>query len=418
MTALRDIIRRPGRPMAELTVMTATTDPYRIDTPANHRDARWFADAWAGCGKRRIHCRGVHYVLVMRKAPTIKPNGAPYLNTAKDWDWLQTVANYARWLGYIEFEGICDKRNDEPELWLPPTIDNPGVHVRHDANVQAMPMRMPMLYPQTRPPHATQAYRLVIVGEKSSLHDVLQPICVRFEAELLLPTGDISNVRIDGIAQRAADDGRPCRVFYLSDFDPSGLTMPLVTSRKLQARCHQTYPELDIEVHRCALLADQVREMGLPETPLKESEKRAGRWRERFGCEQTEIDALATLNPGALHEIVTEALLPYFDATLQERQRAAYEVVEEDARRQIDEAMAQRADDLARAAELIEATRSANEAAADYMVPLFDQIAAEIVPIEPERVDPRVQHGAAGEPLLSSRWSFEKATQRLMQEKL
>ena len=39
-------------------------------------------------------------------------------------------------------------------------------------------------------------------------------------------------------------------------------------------------PELDFEVYRVALTPEQVREYGLPSTPLKATEKRAGGWRE------------------------------------------------------------------------------------------------------------------------------------------
>jgi hypothetical protein len=64
---------------------------------------------------------------------------------------------------------------------------------------------------------------------------------------------------------------------------------------------------------------EQVRELGLPSTPLKETEKRADRWREEFGVEQTEIDALATLQPDVLREIIEGAFDPYFDRTLTDR---------------------------------------------------------------------------------------------------
>ena len=68
-----------------------------------------------------------------------------------------------------------------------------------------------------------------------------------------------------------------------------------------------------------ALTVEQVRDLDLPSTPLKETEKRADRWREAFGVEQTEIDALATLRPDALREIVDRAFDPYFDRTLKAR---------------------------------------------------------------------------------------------------
>jgi hypothetical protein len=43
-----------------------------------------------------------------------------------------------------------------------------------------------------------------------------------------------------------------------------------------------------------ALTVEQVRNLGLPSTPLKDTERRADRWRQAFGVGQTEIDALAT----------------------------------------------------------------------------------------------------------------------------
>ena len=54
--------------------------------------------------------------------------------------------------------------------------------------------------------------------------------------------------------------------------------------------------------------------MACRSTPLKETERRADRWREAHGgLEQTEIDALAALRPDVLREIVRDAFEPYFD---------------------------------------------------------------------------------------------------------
>ena len=64
---------------------------------------------------RRIHWRGLHYILVSGKKPVLKPNGEVYRNTDEDWLWLTgTAGKAARWLGYIPFERITDNRNAEP----------------------------------------------------------------------------------------------------------------------------------------------------------------------------------------------------------------------------------------------------------------------------------------------------------------
>jgi len=100
----------------KLTVLSTQIDPYRLDTPAGHRDGGWLAeqlDRAVGAG-RRIHWRGLDYAIV---APgnIRKPNGELYLNNDADWTWLASCAGKAaRWLGYIDFERITDNRNYPP----------------------------------------------------------------------------------------------------------------------------------------------------------------------------------------------------------------------------------------------------------------------------------------------------------------
>ena len=80
-----------------------------------------------------------------------------------------------------------------------------------------------------------QPYRIILIGEKTSLRDVLRPIAEMVGGELLLPTGEASDTMIAGIAARASIDSRPSVTLYFSDFDPSGHQMPISVSRKLQA---------------------------------------------------------------------------------------------------------------------------------------------------------------------------------------
>jgi len=125
------------------------------------------------------------------------------------------------------------------------------------------------------------------------------------------------------MAKRASGDGRPAVVFYFSDFDPSGHQMPISVARKLQALRDLHYPDLRVKLYPVALTLDQIRALGLPSSPLKETEKRASRWREAHGHDQTEIDAIVELHPDALREAVFDAIKPYYDATLDDRVHAA-----------------------------------------------------------------------------------------------
>ena len=92
--------------------------------------------------------------------------------------------------------------------------------------------------------------------------------------------------------------------------------MAVSIAHKLRAHKDKDFPDLEYRVYAPCLTVEQVTALGLPSTPLKESERRASRWRAAFGIEQTEIDSLATLNPAELERIARAALDPFFDHTL------------------------------------------------------------------------------------------------------
>ena len=112
--ALERAIAEEGCKLKDLTVLAAQNDPYRVDTPAGHRDGEWLAiQAKDKLGDRTIHLRGFHYALLGET----KPDGGSYRNSEADWLWLQSgAAKAARWLGYIPFERIRDARNNAPTV--------------------------------------------------------------------------------------------------------------------------------------------------------------------------------------------------------------------------------------------------------------------------------------------------------------
>jgi hypothetical protein len=78
--------------------------------------------------------------------------------------------------------------------------------------------------------------------------------------------------------------------------------------------------DLRFEVVRVALTPEQVKAEDLPSTPLKATEKRASRWRDAFGIDQTEIDALTIpAKRPVLQRILRQAFKAYIDPTLSRR---------------------------------------------------------------------------------------------------
>jgi hypothetical protein len=129
---------------------------------------------------------------------------------------------------------------------------------------------------------------------------------------MMLFKGNASDTYIYQLAKYAAEDGLPTIILYLSDCDPSGYEMAVTISRKIQAHNHFNFSGLRIEVRPIALTVEQVKRLGLPSSPLSDKEKRAERWREAWGVEQTEIDALAALQPDTLRQIIEDAIAPFY----------------------------------------------------------------------------------------------------------
>lgn len=312
--------------LPELTVLAAQNDPYRLDTPACRRIGQWVADQMALLvpGDQKVHLRGLHYRL-MATGKVLKPNGEVYRNTDADYTWLgEHAAKAARWLEFVPFDRIVDEKNEPPEIL---TLDAE----RTSSGTWLVPgLAAELPDPDELMPYLTcgtatrQPYRIILVGEKSSLRPILLPFAEQVAGELLLPSGELSDTMVYDMAERAAADDRPAVALYFSDFDPAGYNMPTVVARKLQAlKDLKPTWNLDISVRSVALTYKQVIALDLPSTPLKDTERRADSWRERWGREQTEIDALAALQPEVLRQLVADAIAPFFDASLAERTEVA-----------------------------------------------------------------------------------------------
>jgi hypothetical protein len=408
--AMQEAIKQYGLPLRDLTVLAAQHDPFRVDTETGRRDGAWLAEQTARLvGDRVIHLRGLHYVLV--SASLTKPDGTPYINTEKCWSWLQgQAAKAARWLGYVDWNQIIDQRNDAPTVrrWEP---KEPAavINVALGFDLPAPDELAPRMAVRNFVGH--QPYKLVLIGEKSSLREVLAPIAERFQADLYLPAGEASDTMIHEMARVGADDGRPVVVFYFSDCDPAGWHMPISLSRKLQAFQASVFLGLEFQVHRVALSPDQVKAYGLPSSPLKDKELRADAWRSAMGVAQTEIDALAALQPDLLRGIAVDAVSPFFDATLDRRVRAARDAWLREAQAALDDQLGP---------ERLESIRVEGGRRLAEIREQIEALAAQL-DIGTEGVDvpgfviPEAEVDVYGKPLplIDSEWGFVEGTQRL-----
>jgi hypothetical protein len=380
-----------------LTVLATQNDPFRVDTAARHRDGEWLAlqAERLGLGHRKIHLRGLHYMLVSSTA-LVKPNGAPYRNVEEDWDWLiEDAAKAARWLGYIPFEQIVDARNSEPVIRVreqkPELPPQPWISVGLDVTVPDAVDLQPYVY--VDPFRVDQPYRLVF-----------------------LPAGEITDSQLYRMASEGAADGRPMVVFCFSDCDPAGWQMPISIARKLQAFGALLFPALQFQVRRVALIPGQVRLHGLPSSPLKHTEKRADKWREKMGVEQTEIDALAALQPALLRRIAREAVAPFFDRSLDQRCSEAREEWRDACQEAVDEQT-----DQDRLQEIAEQANEVLETVREQIRALEEQIRIDPssydLPERPDLPEPEITAEPDDLPLIDSAWSWAEQSQRLITSK-
>lgn len=414
-TTLEAACTEAGLGLGALTVLATQNDPFRVDTPAGHRDGAWLAmqALRLDLGERVIHLRGLHYMLV--SGETIKPNGTPYKNTDPDWMWLvNSAAKAARWLGYVPFEQIKDARSTPPVI-RPFVREVPTPYLYTGVEVEIPDADD--LEPQINIEGFTgiQPHKLVLFGEKTSLEEVLAPIAEAHMADLYLPAGEISDTFLHTMAQVGAEDGRPMVVLAFSDCDPAGWQMPISIGRKLQAFRASLFPELEFEVHRVALTPDHVREHGLPSPPLKETERRADKWIAAKGVQQTEIDALAALQPELLDQIARQAISPFFDASLEQRVREARNDWIAEAQARLDEQLDQEELDRIQteASERLEQLR-------DEIDALNDALHVDIGDVDlPEAVipEPEVDGASNGTPLISSAWGWIEQTVALKESK-
>ena len=232
--------------------------------------------------------------------------------------------------------------------------------------------------------------------------------------ELCLPTGEASDSMIYGIAARAALDDRPTVCFYASDFDPSGHQMPVSVARKLQALRDLKFSSLPIQVIPVALTLEQVETLGLPSTPLKETEQRADKWRAVMGHEQTEIDALAALQPDVLRGIVRAALEPFFDFSLDRRLHEASAAWHTEAQERLVEhpAYQESVTKIATALGTVEEAKAVYDVAQEEALQALRDVELPHAEIPEPELD-----GQLPKPLFDSKRDFATASRRLIAHK-
>lgn len=331
---LKDLAKQQKVKVTDLIALAPHNDPFYVGKPNDLDLGRWFANLWRRFGYNRgVHLRRVHYQIISQNPPIKLPDGTTYENTERCWDILGMASKMARYLELVDPAAFVDRRNHDPLIFVSedpdfePSIDIDARRWDNEIRLPGFP-ELPDFYIADY--QSPQTYHLEIWCEKTTMDDVLVPICRQYQANLIRGVGELSITATLELANRIADAGKPARIFYISDFDPAGKSMPVAVARKAEYFIRKAGGAADVRLFPIVLTEQQVRQFRLPRTPIKETERRRDSFEQRFGSGATELDALEALFPGRLRQIVQTALNPYYDFGLARRTEEAEEVLRRD----------------------------------------------------------------------------------------
>jgi hypothetical protein len=364
--AIKQMAAERHQPVPDLLALSRNNDPFYAGSPAQRAKAEWFVATLADLGlSTRFHLRRVHYKLVSQHNPR-RHDGTPYENTENCWDYLGAGSKAARYLGLVPADAFDDHRNPPPQTFGTdgeppgePAWDIDGAlnwtlpQITADLAGQcvfSMPEVVVSGYDYSP---VCQPYHLELWIEKSTMDDVLLPICRELGINLVRGVGFQSITSAVNLLQRVeyvrriARNGKPARVFYLSDFDPAGDQMPVSVARQLEFWLPKYAAGADLKLNPLVLTREQAAAYNLPRTPIKDSDKRKASFETLHGQGAVELDALEALHPGELAQVVRRAVQPYRDPSLEDRMDEVREEAEDAARQTWDDATAHQREELA-----------------------------------------------------------------------
>jgi len=339
---IKRLAKELGCNVTDLLASDPNRDPFYSGGKSSREKAEWLAKIWEREGfESGTHLRRIHYRIVSREGAA-KADGTPYKNDDSSWNYLSEAAEYARYLGLIDANDLSDRRNSAPSVYAAASEgQNPQYQIEvpswenHfiDAGLHGEDWNTPAVYIEGYEySKGMQPYHMEIWVEKTTMNDIFEPLCREFGANLVAGAGFLSITSVVGLFRRIEQTGKPCRIFYVSDFDPAGSFMPFSIARQIEYWKDMYSFEGDIKLKQVALTLEQVEKYQLPSIPIKSTDTRRETFQERYGRDATELDALEANYPGELERLLRRELEKYYDKELEyaceEARREAERAVE------------------------------------------------------------------------------------------
>jgi hypothetical protein len=392
-----------GWKVDHLLGLSPIQDPFYAGMPSRLKEAQWFLGLWEQFDQPdTTHLRRFHYLIVSSGRSITLPDGSSYENTKECWVKLAKASTGARHLGLVDPLKFEDQRNPDPQIHVEyygpspePGLEWPDVPFSWTlpsiSSALAEQISLRIHGPEVNGYdycEADQPYHLELWIEKSTMNDVLEPICRELHVNLVTGVGFMSitaTIAMLRRVQRIRDSigiHKPVRIFYISDFDPAGVCMPISVSRQAEFYLDAYAPGADIKLMALALTEEQVRSYDLPRIPIKDEDDRKGNFEDRRGEGAVELDALEALHPGELDRIVRETVGPFVNESLEEELGHA----EHEAQDDLDEIWDQQTEkEEAERTAIEEEAREISKRYEQRAKELDDELQAELAPLK-ERI--------------------------------
>jgi hypothetical protein len=120
--------------------------------------------------------------------------------------------------------------------------------------------------------------------EKDALAGIIYEVTSRWDVPLMVTRGYSSISFLYEAAGAISLVNKPCFIYYLGDYDPSGVDI----AQNVEKRLRQYTVGADINFRRSAVTSEQIKKMNLPTRPTKRSDTRS----KKFNDDSVELDAI------------------------------------------------------------------------------------------------------------------------------
>lgn len=225
-------------------------------------------------------------------------------NKQSEYKRLGKIVNDGRLAGLIDWSAIEDRTRNlkKPSAWSSPSSIINAVAAQYQENLWA-----------------TQPNYVEVWIEKDALIGVIEPICETRRLPFFACRGYASQSELYDAGQRLARKvpQQNVVILHLGDHDPSGLDMTRDVSDRLNK-----FAQGPVEIRRLALNMAQVEQYDPPPNPAKDTDARFEGYRDLYGDESWELDAL---DPDVISDLIDDEVEQLVDQDLWDDAVAAEE---------------------------------------------------------------------------------------------